>query len=100
VLVREGEAGHEAFVIMEGSATVTRKGETIAQLGVGDVVGELAPLTGGNRTATVVADTPMELLVIGQREFAGLLDEVPGLAVRVLQNLAHRMVELEELAFK
>jgi CRP/FNR family transcriptional regulator, cyclic AMP receptor protein len=100
VLVREGEAGHEAFVIMEGSATVTRKGETIAQLGVGDVVGELAPLTGGNRTATVVADTPMELLVIGQREFAGLLDEVPGLAVRVLHNLAHRMVELEELAFK
>ena len=64
------------------------------------VVGELAPLTGGSRTATVVADSPMELLVIGQREFAGLLDEVPGLAVRVLHNLAHRMVELEELAFK
>jgi CRP/FNR family cyclic AMP-dependent transcriptional regulator len=100
VLVREGEAGHEAFVIMEGSATVTRKGETIAQLGGGDVVGELAPITGGVRTATVTADTPMELLVIGQREFAGLLDEVPGLAVHVLQNLAHRMVELEELAFK
>jgi CRP-like cAMP-binding protein len=100
VLVREGEAGHEAFVIMEGDATVTRKGETIATLGAGDVVGELAPLTGGSRTATVTADTPMELLVIGQREFAGLLEEVPGLAVRVLHNLAHRMVELEELAFK
>ena len=100
VLVREGEAGHECFVIMEGSATVTRKGETLAELGVGDVVGELAPLTGGVRTATVVADTRMELLVIGQREFAGLLDEVPGLAVRVLHNLAHRMVELEDLTFK
>jgi CRP-like cAMP-binding protein len=100
VLVREGEAGHECFVIMEGTASVTRKGEAIATLGVGDVVGELAPLTGGSRTATVVADTKMELLVIGQREFAGLLDEVPGLAVRVLHNLAHRMVELEELTFK
>jgi CRP/FNR family cyclic AMP-dependent transcriptional regulator len=100
VLVREGEAGHECFVIMEGSATVSRKGENLATLSVGDVVGELAPLTGGTRTATVVADTEMELLVIGQREFAGLLDEVPGLAVRVLHNLAHRMVELEELAFK
>jgi CRP/FNR family transcriptional regulator, cyclic AMP receptor protein len=100
VLVREGEAGHEAFVIMEGSATVSRKGENIATLSVGDVVGELAPLTGGARTATVTADTAMELLVIGQREFAGLLDEVPGLAVLVLHNLAHRMVELEELAFK
>lgn len=100
VLVREGEPGHEAFVIVEGSATVTRKGETIATLGAGDVVGELAPITGGMRTATVTADTTMELLVIGQREFAGLLDEVPGLAVLVLQNLAHRMIELEELAFK
>ena len=100
VLVREGEPGHEAFVIVEGSATVTRKGETIATLGAGDVVGELAPITGGVRTATVTADTSMELLVIGQREFAGLLDEVPGLAVLVLQNLAHRMIELEELAFK
>ena len=100
VLVREGDPGHECFVIMDGTAAVTRKGETIATLGVGDVVGELAPLTGGSRTATVVAETPMELLVIGQREFAGLLDEVPGLAVSVLHNLAHRMVELEELAFK
>ena len=100
VLVREGDPGHECFVILDGSATVTRKGEDIATLGAGDVVGELAPLTGGNRTATVTADTAMDVLVIGQREFAGLLDEVPGLAVRVLQNLAHRMVELEELAFK
>ncbi len=100
VLVREGEPGHEAFVIVEGAATVTRKGDTLATLGPGDVVGELAPLTGGARTATVVADTPMEVLVIGQREFAGLLDEVPGLAVQVLHNLAARMVELEELAFK
>jgi len=100
VLVREGEAGHECFVIMEGTATVVRKGETIAELNAGDVVGELAPLTGGVRTATVTATTPMELLVIGQREFAGLLDDVPGLAVHVLHNLASRMVELEELAFK
>ncbi len=100
VLVREGDPGHECFVILEGTASVVRKGENIATLGAGDVVGELAPLTGGNRTATVTAESAMDVLVIGQREFAGLLDEVPGLAVRVLQNLAHRMIELEELAFK
>jgi CRP-like cAMP-binding protein len=85
VLVREGEAGHECFVIVEGTATVTRKGETIATLEAGAVVGELAPLTGGSRT--------MEVLVIGQRELNGLLDEVPGLAVRLLHNLADRMAE-------
>ncbi len=100
VLVREGEPGHECFILTSGTATVSRKGETLATLGDGAVVGELAPLTGGNRTATVVADTELELLVISQREFAGLLDEVPDLAIRVLHNLAARMVELEELAFK
>jgi CRP/FNR family cyclic AMP-dependent transcriptional regulator len=91
VLAREGEAGHECFVIVEGTATITRKGETIASIGAGAVVGELAPLTGGARTATVTADTAMEVLVIGQRELNGLLDEVPGLAVRLLHNLAARM---------
>lgn len=100
VLVREGDRGHEAFVIVEGTASVVRKGQHIATLNAGDVVGELAPLTGGVRTATVEAQSPMLVLVIGQREFGALLDDVPGLAVRVLHNLAHRMVELEELAFK
>ena len=93
VLVREGEPGHECFIIVEGTATVTRKGETLATLGAGAVVGELAPLTGASRTATVTADTPMEVLVIGQRELNGLLDEVPGFAVRLLHNLADRLAE-------
>jgi CRP/FNR family cyclic AMP-dependent transcriptional regulator len=65
----------------------------LRHLEAGAVVGELAPLTGGSRTATVTADTPMEVLVIGQRELNGLLDEVPGLAVRLLHNLADRMAE-------
>lgn len=98
-LVREGDVGHECFVIVEGSATVARNGETIATIGSGDVVGELAPLTGGMRTATVTADTPMEVLVIGQREFAGLLDEVPGLAVHILHDLAERLVQLDTIAY-
>ena len=74
-------------------------GQHIATLGSGNVVGELAPLTGGPRTATVTAKGPMQLLVIGQREFAGLLDEVPGFANRVLHNLADRMRELDEKAY-
>ena len=68
VLVREGEPGHECFVIVSGTATVSRDGSTIANLGPGAVVGELAPLTGGVRTATVTADSAMEVLVIAQRE--------------------------------
>ena len=93
VLVREGEPGHECFVIVTGSATVSRDGATLANLGPGAVVGELAPLTGGVRTATVTANSAMEVLVIAQREFNGLIEEVPGFAVQLLRNLAARMTD-------
>ena len=96
VLLREGEGGHECFIIVSGTATISRDGSTIATVGAGEVLGELAPLTGGPRIATVTADSRMDLLVIGEREFSGLLEEVPGFAVRVLRNLAQRMVEREE----
>ena len=98
VLAREREPGHECFIIIEGNAKVERNGAPVATLGPGDVVGELAPLTGGPRTATVTADGPVNLLVIGQREFAALLDEIPGFANRVLHELAQRYVELDERA--
>lgn len=99
VLVREGEPGHDCFVIIEGTATVERGGQQIATLGPSDVVGELAPLTGGPRTATVTAQTELQVLVMDQREFAGLLDQIPGFANRILHNLAHRMRELDEKAY-
>jgi CRP/FNR family transcriptional regulator, cyclic AMP receptor protein len=99
VLVREGEPGHECFVIVDGQAEVVRNGQQVAVLSSGDVVGELAPLTGGPRTATVTAVGPLQLLVIGQREFAGLLEEIPGFANRVLHDLAGRMRELDEKAY-
>jgi len=99
VLVREGEPGHECFIIIEGHARVERNGAVVATLGPDDVVGEWAPLTGGPRTATVTAEGPLDVLVIGQREFAALLDEIPGFANRVLHELAHRMRDLDERAY-
>ncbi len=93
VLVREGDVGHECFVIVSGTASVTRGGAPVATIGAGSVVGELAPLTGAARTATVTAESPMEILVIGQGEFNGLLEEVPGLAVTLLRSVAARLTD-------
>jgi CRP-like cAMP-binding protein len=99
VLVEQGSRGREAFVVIEGSATVRRNGRKVATFGPGDHFGELALLDGGPRTATIVADTPMRVLVIGQREFSGVIDEVPGLAHKVLANLAATIRELDQKAF-
>jgi CRP/FNR family cyclic AMP-dependent transcriptional regulator len=99
VLVEQGSAGREAFVILSGEATVKRNGRKVATLGPGAQFGELALLDGGPRTATVVAETPMQLLVLTQRELATVLDEVPGLSRKILASLAGKIRELDQKAY-
>jgi CRP-like cAMP-binding protein len=98
VLVNEGETGHEFFVIIEGSARVTRHGKRVATLGPGTAFGELALLDKAPRNATVIAETPMELVVLGQREFAGIIDEVPGFARKLLAGMANRLRDADAKA--
>ena len=93
--VTQGDVGREAFVIVEGKADVVRNGKTIAQLGPGDCVGELSLLDHGPRTASVIAATDLTVLVLGPREFNGVLDEVPTLTHKVLEALASRVRELD-----
>ena len=95
VLVNEGETGHEFFVILDGTARVTRHGKRVATLGAGAAFGELALLDRAPRNATVIAETPMELVVLGQREFAGIIDEVPGFARKLLAGMAQRLREAD-----
>ena len=99
VLVTQGEIGRECYVIISGEASVSRDGKEIARLGPGQPIGELAVLDGGPRTATVTALSELDLLVIGQREFSALLTEVPGLAHKIMVNLAERVRELDERVY-
>ncbi len=82
----EGSTGSEFFVIIDGDATVSRRGRKVATLGPGDAFGELALLDKAPRNATVTAQTPMEVVVLGQREFGGLIDEVPGLRAQAARR--------------
>ena len=95
VLVREGRPGRECFVIDEGKVSVTRDGEEVAVLGPGDVLGELAILSGGPRDATGTAVTPVGLYVLHQGAFQGALAEVPSVRNHVFQVLARRLREVE-----
>jgi CRP/FNR family cyclic AMP-dependent transcriptional regulator len=95
VLVSEGATGAEFFVILSGTAKVSRRGRKVATLGPGAAFGELALLDKAPRNATVTAETPMELVVLGQREFGGVLDEVPGVARKLLTGMARRLREAD-----
>ena len=95
VLCTEGSPGLQAFVIVDGKASVSIAGREIAVLGPGSFFGELALLDGGPRVATVTATTPLSLLVLNRREFWSLLETSPGVARRMLEALGSRLREAE-----
>jgi CRP/FNR family transcriptional regulator, cyclic AMP receptor protein len=94
-IVTEGDPGNEFFVILDGTATVRRHGRKVATLGPGNGFGELALFEDAPRNATITADTDMELVVVGQRQFTELLDGVPGFAKKMLTGTAHRLREAD-----
>jgi CRP-like cAMP-binding protein len=94
-LIKEGSAGREFFIIGEGRASVLRRGRKVATLGPGDFFGELSLLARAPRNATVRADTPMRVFVLGQREFNGVLAEAPTLSQKLLVGLARRLHDLD-----
>jgi CRP-like cAMP-binding protein len=98
-LMKQGDVGRECFVLVEGKVKVERNGKKIAALGPGAYFGELSLLDKGPRTATVTAETPITVLVLGPREFSGVLDEVPTLAHKLLTALAQKIRELDEKSF-
>lgn len=90
-LATEGQFAHEFFVIEEGSAEVMQNGERVAELGPGEFFGEIGLLETDRRTASVVATTPMELIVMFQREFKQMEREMPAVADRVRAAIRARL---------
>jgi CRP/FNR family transcriptional regulator, cyclic AMP receptor protein len=91
VLTREGQQGHEFFVLVEGSATVVRNGRKVATMAPGSFFGEIALIRRVPRTATVTATAPVRALVIEARAFRGLIERTPSISLKVLEALAERM---------
>jgi len=90
-LATEGRFAHEFFVIEEGSAEVLQSGERVAELGPGEFFGEIGLLETDRRTATVIATTPMRVIVMNQREFRQMEREMPGVADRVRSAIRARL---------
>ena len=97
VLCREGKIGREFFVIVDGDAEVTKGGKRIATRSGGDFVGEIALLTTKTRTATVTATTPLRCFILTQSDFRRVLEESPGVQLKVMKALAERLAADTEL---
>jgi len=90
-VIEEGDAGREFFVLIEGTADVTRGGKRVASIGPGDFFGEIALIAKTPRNATITTTSPVRALVITDRAFKQLLDHSPTIAVGVLVALAERL---------
>jgi CRP-like cAMP-binding protein len=96
VLCKEGELGHEFFVIVEGETEITRRGKSLGTRGAGNFIGEIALVQQTPRTATVTAKTPLRVFVLTSKDFHHLLEESPKVERKVMRTLAKRIVELSD----
>lgn len=100
VLVHEGGLGNEFMIMVSGMAEVTQGGQSIATLGRGDLVGEMAlsqPYGSGRRNATVTAVTDAEIYAGSPAEFRRILEAAPSVAEKVRRLIASRTAPAETL---
>ena len=97
-LVTQGELGREAMVLMEGTAVVRRSKRKIAELGQGDVLGEMSLINRIPRNATVTATSPVTVLLMDAREFSSVVAENDKVAGKILKTVAARLAENESSA--
>lgn len=96
-LMREGSFPFELEVIISGSADILIGGEKVGEVGPGAVLGEMALLNKGARSATVVATSDTKLSVISGRAFSGLMDAYPEIAEDIKAMAAARASENAQL---
>ncbi|MCW2793629.1 MAG: cyclic nucleotide-binding protein [Nocardioides sp.] len=70
----------KAYIVLDGTVSVRRKGEEIAQLGAGEIIGEAAIVNHSLRTASIVALTPLELIHLTDDAVRRLCSEIPAFA--------------------
>ena len=99
VLCTQGTIGREFFFVVDGQASVRRNNRKVATLGPGQYFGELALLDRRPRSASVISDTEMRLLVLGQREFNTVLDTMPALSHKLLAAMATRLRDSDDKAY-
>ena len=90
-MITEGDPGDAFFLILDGKATVIQDGEQVADVGPGAWFGELALLDDRPRSATVVAQGPITVAVLGVRMFRTILREFPDISELLLAGLAGQL---------
>lgn len=96
LVVEQGDCDDRLFLVVEGVIHIVRGETLLAELGPGDFFGEIALFEGTARTATAIAQSRVRLLALERADLLTLMEEMPGIAVVLLQTLSRRVRELTD----
>jgi len=96
VVLAEGDAGDGLHLVLDGTATIERDGVSLATIGPGEHVGELALLDGGPRSATVRAQDALLTAFLPSTDFVDVLEAHPDVALQLLVTLAGRFRQVQD----
>ena len=97
VLIREGTVPNEMAILVSGKAVVEAGGQTLAQLGPGDVVGELALVDNQRASATVTITDDAEVWLVGHAGFKPIWEKNPDISTELLRAVVGRLRATNEL---
>ena len=97
VIVREGEWPYEFFAIEQGTVEVRRGDQLLAELGPGDFFGEMGLVADTRRNASVVASSPVTVIVMTAQAFRQTSREMPEVATKIRAAIEERCRQLESV---
>jgi CRP/FNR family transcriptional regulator, cyclic AMP receptor protein len=92
VIVQAGDQGNAMYLLLEGRARVVGKSRILRP---GDFFGEMALLDGGPRSATIIATSPVRVMMVQRRAFLKVLKQNPQIGLAIMETLAQRLRRLE-----
>jgi len=91
VLFKAGDQGDLMYVLMSGIAEISVKGRVVEFAEAGAIVGEMAMIDEGARSATVAAKTECKFLSIDRKRFNFLIQQTPNFALHMMRVIANRL---------
>ena len=91
IVFEEGTPGDKMYVVLQGKVSLAVRGRSIATIGPGELVGEMALVDSRARSATAEAETDCRLAVVDQKRFLFLVQSAPTFAIHVMRVMTERL---------
>jgi len=96
VIIEENTDGDEVFTLMTGAAKVIINNTEVGKINKDEIFGAIAALTNTKRTASIIATTDCETIIVKSDNFRGLLAARPGTIQQLISNMARTIVSCNE----